>query len=753
MEEERILKGSVEDIIFQNQDNGYAVFSISSDMEEITCTGVVPQIHSGEALTLTGRFIVHPVYGKQFQVSFFEKSIPTTEEGIEKYLSSGVIKGIGKKTAKKIVDRFGRDTFYVIEEKPDRLVEIKGITYEKAAAIHNVFMEQHSLRRAMLFLQEYGVSPAYAMKIYKKYKEKTFAIVKENPYRLADEVIGIGFRTADQMAAKAGIEPTSPFRIQSGIRYVLNSWAADGHVYLPKEVLLAETSKLLGIAPEGMDVCIKELQIQGQVWQETIDGTDVVYLNSFYYAEIYCAKKLLETAQDFSGENPGDIEEKIQKAEEKLSIRLAENQREAVRQALSNGLLIITGGPGTGKTTTIHTILHLLKEEEREIVLAAPTGRAAKRMTETTGMEAQTIHRLLGINFSGEDSQRQIFDKNETNPIEADVIIIDEASMIDIMLMYHLLKAVLPGTRLILVGDVDQLPSVGPGNVLKDMIKSQRLKVVRLTEIFRQAQESAIIMNAHRINQGEAPVLNEKDKDFFFLRRAKAEDAARTVVELITKRLPNFTGKDYLKDMQVLAPMRKGVLGVTQLNRLLQEVLNPADSRKREKETRDGVFREGDKVMQVKNNYNIVWIVYDDFGRRQEEGVGVFNGDQGIIVEIMEKREKAVVLFEENKRVEYDFSQMDELELAYAITIHKSQGSEYPVVILPIHSGPPMLMSRNLLYTAVTRAKELVVIVGLQETMQKMVENNRELNRYSSLAYRITSLYDFMHWSEEEDSK
>lgn len=743
--EDILLSGTVEEIIFQNKDNGYTVFSIQSEEEEVVCVGTMSQLHSGESVKLTGSWVVHPMYGRQFQVHLFEKSIPTTEEGIERYLASGVIRGIGPKTARKIVKKFGEATFYVIEEKPDRLAEIKGITYEKALNISNVFREQHALRQTMIFLQELGITPVFAMKVYKKYKNRAVEVVKSNPYRLADEIFGIGFKMADKLAAAAGISPDSPHRIRSAIRFLLNQAAGNGHVYLPKEQLVQNASDLLQLHPLQIENNIRELQVENQIWQERMDDKECVYLNSFYYAELAVAKKLLELAEDYEPENERDMEKTIERIEQKNEIVLAEKQKKAVEKALSHGLLIITGGPGTGKTTTINTILQILQEEDLEIVLAAPTGRAAKRMTEATGMEAQTIHRLLGINFVNEDSRRQTYDRNEENPIEADVLIIDESSMVDILLMHALLRAVASGTRVIFVGDVDQLPSVGAGNVLKDMIRSERLEVIRLDQIFRQAQESAIIMNAHRINQGEELMLNDKEKDFFFMKRAYSEDVVQAIVELVSKRLPSFMKCDQKQDIQVLTPMRKSPFGVQNLNLVLQKALNSPSNEKKEKEYRNTTFRVGDKVMQIKNNYNMAWKIYNANGKVEDEGVGVFNGDQGTVTDIDDDAETMEVTFEDHKTVDYDFTQLDELELAYAITIHKSQGSEYPVVVIPIHSGPPMLMTRNLLYTAVTRAKKLVVLVGLSRTVSNMIANNREVNRYSSLAYRIQNLYDFMH--------
>ena len=740
------ITGEVEDIIYQNKDNGYTVFTLTTEDDEVTCVGTVPDIHSGETLEIRGNWTMHALYGRQVQVQYYEKAMPATAAGMEKYLSSGLIKGIGAKTAKRIVERFGEATFYVIEEKPDMLTEIKGISFDKAQKISEAFCEQHELRRAMMFLQGFDISPAYAMRIYKKYKARTFEIVKNNPYRLADDVVGIGFKMADKMAASAGISADDPNRVKAAVKYVLNTAAGNGDCFLPKEKLIDQCVELLELHPLAVENAIRELQVDSQIWQEKLDGVDCVYLNYYFYAEMSVAKRLLELSADYDPPDLEYISREINRVEKETGVTLALEQRMAVAEAMSNGVLIITGGPGTGKTTTINTIIRILKQEDLDVVLAAPTGRAAKRMTEATGVEAQTIHRLLGINFIGEDNRRQTFDKNEDDPIEADVIIIDESSMVDIALMQALLRAVESGSRIIFVGDVDQLPSVGAGNVLKDMIRSERLKVVRLQHVFRQAQESAIIMNAHRINQGDEPVLNEEGTDFFFMRRAYADDVAGTIQELVTKRLPKFTGCDGLSDMQILTPMRKGTLGVQNLNQVLQQTLNPPAFDKREVHFRQIVFREGDKVMQIKNNYNVVWKCYDcKSGKRYDEGLGVYNGDAGIVLSIDNDAEQMRVAFDDGKIVDYDFGQLEELELAYAITIHKSQGSEYPVVILPVYSGPPMLMTRNLLYTAVTRAKQLVVLVGLRETVSAMIRNDKEVERYTGLAQRIRNLYDFMH--------
>ncbi len=746
MEKEETINGTVEDIIYNNSENGYTVFSVENDGDEVVCVGTLPDIHTGENVKLTGSWTMHSTYGLQFQVEYYEKTMPESIEGIEKYLASGIITGIGKKTAKRIVDKFGEASFYVIEEKPERLVEIRGITYEKAMKISQMFIQQNELRKTMMFLQKFGVTPSYAMRIYKKYKDKTMTIIENNPYKLADDIFGIGFKMADKIAAASGFSLDSAERIKAGIKYILNQASLDGHVYLPLDELTAKTVEILSVNEVLVENALRELQIEHQIWRDKSDENTQgrVYLNVYYYAEVSVAKKLLELYENkgiYSNEYYNGL---ISKAEEKTGIELAEKQKEAVMEALTQGVLVITGGPGTGKTTIINTIITLLEDDEKKIVLAAPTGRAAKRMTEATGHDAQTIHRILGITYMDDDSRRQVFDKTEDDPIDADVIIIDESSMVDILLMSSLLKAVKTGTKLILVGDVDQLPSVGAGNVLKDIIQSGIIKVVRLTEVFRQARESAIVMNAHRINNGQMPVLNERDKDFFLVKRSNSFDAVNTIKELITKRLPSFSGCDSFNDMQVLTPMRKGQLGVYELNKYLQETLNPPSPKKTEKIFKNYILRQGDKVMQIKNNYNIEWKLYER-GRQTDAGLGIFNGDCGIIEKIDNDDETVTVLFDDGKKVIYDFMQLDELELSYAVTIHKSQGSEYPVVIIPLISGPPMLLSRNLLYTAVTRAKKLAVIVGLADTIRKMVDNDREVKRYSTLDYRIKNIYEFIN--------
>ena len=735
------IEGTVESIIFYNEDNGFTVFSLSENIknkgDNIVCTGNLPRLIVGETVKLRGFYVKNPKYGMQLSVDYIEKSDPTTIQGIEKYLGSGVIKGLGERLAKRIVDKFGEQTLSVIDETPERLAEIKGISLEKAVDIGAVYHEQAELRRAVLFLQDYGITPAFAMKIYQRFGEATQDIVKSNPYVLADEISGIGFKTADDIAARVGIPFDSINRVKAGLKYILSQASTKGHVFLPKTALMEDTGQLLQLPGEFIENGFIEMSMDRLFCVEALPDADTaVYLNAFYYAENYIAKKLTDLAM-YIPNNHANNDNEITQIEAETGVTLAANQKLAADEAIKRGVMVITGGPGTGKTTTINTIIKRMQNSGLEIELAAPTGRAAKRMSETTGMEAKTIHRLLEITRMSDDPRRQTFLRNEDNPLETDAIIIDESSMVDILLMYHLLKAVAPGTRLILVGDVDQLPSVGPGNVLRDIIDSGCVNVVRLTEIFRQAQESAIVMNAHRINRGEYPVLNDRNKDFFFIKKQLPEETAQSIIQLVTKRLPGYMDCDMFTDIQVLSPMRKSVIGVNSLNADLQQCMNPPAPDKREKEYRDITFREGDKVMQIKNNYNVTWRLENAAGRVMDEGLGIFNGDQGCIKAINDEDEYLTVKFDDDRIVDYGFAELDELELSYAVTVHKSQGSEYKAVVIPVHSGPPMLMSKNLLYTAVTRAKDIVVIVGMEETMKRMIANNREARRYTMLAGRI----------------
>jgi len=739
--EAQTFEGLVENVFFHNEDNGFTVFLLSEanqNKKSIVCTGTLPSLMVGEKVKVNGSYVKNPKYGLQLNVDRLEKSEPTTLEDIERYLGTGVITGIGKAMAKRIVEKFGEQTLEVFAEEPERLAEIKGITFEKAAKMGTVFHEKTDERRAMLFLQNYDISPTFATRIYKKFGEATAEIVKKNPYRLADEISGIGFRKADAIANKVGIAFDSDVRVKAGLKFCLSNASTQGHVYLPKKVLVEDAAELLQIPIEQVLSAFAELSMERVFCLENLPGDEVaVYMNAFFYAENYVAKKILDLSgcvESTQANTDSDIEE----IESETNMPLADNQKLAVKESIKSGVLVVTGGPGTGKTTTLNTIIKLMQKKGLEIELAAPTGRAARRMSETTGLDAKTIHRLLEISYLVDDPKRQTFNKNEDNPIEADVIIIDESSMVDILLMQHLLKAIAPGTRLIMVGDADQLPSVGPGNVLRDIINSDCVNVVRLTEIFRQAQESAIVMNAHRINRGEYPSINEKSKDFFFIKKSSTDDTVRTIVELVIERLPAYLNCDMFTDIQVLTPMRKSIIGVNNLNEELQQNMNPPMPSKSEKESREVVFREGDKVMQIKNNYSASWRVISPGGAILEKGMGVFNGDQGCIQEINNENEYVLVKFDDERVVEYGFNQLDELELSFAVTIHKSQGSEYKAVVIPVHSGPPMLMSKNLLYTAVTRAKELVVIVGTEEMLRRMISNNKETRRYTFLANRLS---------------
>lgn len=731
--------GYVERIVYRNSENGYSVLSVVKDDVEMTCVGTFTFISEGEYIKASGTYTEHPLYGEQFQVQSYEILEPEDLLSIEKYLGSGAIKGVGNALAARIVRRFKKDTFRIIEEEPERLSEVKGISGKMAIEISKQFDEKKDLRDAMIFLGKYGISTALAVKIYKEYGEKMYQIVKENPYKMAEDIHGIGFKLADEIAAKAGIGSDSDYRIKAAILYVLLQGSGEGHVYLPKEVLVSKTYELLGVDMSGIENHITNLALDKKIIMKEEEGATYIYSASLYYLELNSAKMLWDLNINFDLSHM-EIEHKLTKIEKQFNIELDELQRRAAMEAVTHGVMVVTGGPGTGKTTTINTIIRLFEAEGMDILLAAPTGRAAKRMTETTGCEARTIHRLLEISKMSEDKiemdNRVVFERNEGNPLEADVVIIDEMSMVDISLLHSLLRAVSVGTRLILVGDVDQLPSVGPGNVLRDIINSKKFNVVKLTKIFRQASESDIIVNAHKINKGERIKLDNKSKDFFLLKRDEVLKIIQTIVLLVRDKIPAYVNSTSY-DIQVLTPMRKGELGVERLNEILQQYLNPPSSDKKEKEFHGTTFREGDKVMQIKNNYQLNWEIKSKYGITTESGTGIFNGDMGILRELNLFAEQAIVEFDEGKMVEYTFAQLEELELAYAITIHKSQGSEYPAVIMPLLSGPRMLMNRNLLYTAVTRAKSCVTIVGREETVQMMIDNETEQRRYSSLGIRI----------------
>lgn len=727
------INGYVDHIIYRNADNGYTVLVLIYEEEEVTCVGYFSDIAEGENIEAKGEYTDHPTYGIQFKISSFEEKAPQDELAIERYLGSGAIKGIGIALAARIVRRFKEDTFRIIEEEPERLAEVKGISEHKAMEIADQVNAKKDLRQAMIFLQQYGIHVNLAVKIYNTYGQEIYRILKENPYQLADDMEGVGFRTADEIAAKVGIRTDSDFRIRSGIQYALLQAAGEGHTYLPMDELTRRTSLLLDIDPEHIEKHYMNLAMDRKIVMRQNEDVTQIYSASFFYMEANVATMLkqLNIKYDISD---AEIEQRIHAIEKKSDIQLDEHQIQAVREAIRNGVLVITGGPGTGKTTTINTIIRYFEMEGMDIFLAAPTGRAAKRMSETTGFEARTIHRMLELN-GGMDGNAG-FERNEQNPLETDVIIIDEMSMVDISIMYSLLKAVVAGTRLILVGDVNQLPSVGPGSVLKDIIDSHQFNTVMLTKIFRQASTSDIIVNAHKINRGEEITLDNKSMDFFFLKRYDADKIINVTLQLIKQKLPKFVeAAEY--DIQVLTPMRKGLLGVERLNGILQQYMNPPDKKKTEKEYNGTVFREGDKVMQTKNNYQLEWEIRSKYGLSIEKGTGIFNGDMGIIQQINEFAETMTIAFDENRMVEYSFKLLDELELAYAITIHKSQGSEYPAVVIPLLTGPRMLMNRNLLYTAVTRAKKCVTLVGNDETFNMMIQNTTELKRYSGLKDRL----------------
>ncbi len=730
------ISGYIEHIVFSNKDNGYTVFTLTTDTEEITCVGDLHAAGEGMGVILSGTYVTHPVYGRQFSFSSYELNMADDEVSILRYLSSGAVKGVGPARAKKIVEAFGTDTFRVMEEEPEMLSKIKGITPRLAQEIGAAVTEGHDLRKAMVFLQKFGISNNLANKIYKRFGSEIYEIMQKNPYRLAEEIEGVGFRTADEIAVNAGIERESVYRIRSGILYALSSAVSEGHVYLPKETLISRAAQLLELPEDLIEDQMNELMMERKIISKRSDDEVRVYSPAFYNMEIACARMLLDldVAVDPFTER---IRERVIKLEDSET-PLDDKQRDAVVAALSSGVSIITGGPGTGKTTIINVLIRYLRLTGDEFVLAAPTGRAAKRMTETTGYESSTIQRLLGVT-PGNSERAFSYEYNEDNPLEVDAIIIDEMSMVDLPLFRALLGAVVAGTRLIMVGDTNQLPSVGPGSVLKDIIASGCFKVARLDRIFRQSMESDIIVGAHMINAGKMPKLDNKSKDLFMLKRADTEKLLQTIVLLAGEKLPSYVeAKPF--DIQVLTPMRKGQLGVENLNPILQKYLNPPSAKKKEKEIAGTLYREGDKVMQIRNNYQLEWEVTSKYGIVADKGVGIFNGDMGIIDRIDEFSEIVEVIYEEDHRVRYPFANMDELELAYAVTIHKSQGSEYPAVVIPLLSGPRQLFNRNLLYTAVTRARKCVCIVGSIATVETMVENADELKRYTSLDEAIIEL-------------
>mgnify|MGYP004568768437 FL=1 len=738
------VTGYIDHIIFRNEENGYTVMVLkeTKEEEELTCVGSFPSVTQGASIEASGVYTHHPVYGKQFQISSFVEKMPEDTEAMERYLGSGAIKGIGAALAARIVRKFGADTIRIVEEEPERLAEVKGISEKKAREIAGQVTQKTEMRKAMIFLQKYGISLNLGAKIYQKYRESLYTVLQENPYKLAEDISGVGFKIADEIASRIGIHADSDYRIRSGMLYTLLQASGEGHIYLPKDQLFARCGQLLGVDEPYMEKHLMDMVIDRKLVLKEKNGETVVYPSQYYYLELNTARMLCEL-NILCPEDEELIRKRIAMIEKETDTVLDEMQRKAVTEAASHGLFILTGGPGTGKTTTINAIIQFFEGEGAELRLAAPTGRAAKRMTETTGYEAQTIHRLLELNGMPEEERdgghSAKFERNAQNPLEADVIIIDEMSMVDIHLMHSLLLAVTTGTRLILVGDENQLPSVGPGNVLRDIIHSGCFPVVELTKIFRQASESDIVVNAHKINRGEPVQINNKSRDFFFLKRYDADIIIRVVIALIQEKLPKYVDAKPF-EIQVLTPMRKGLLGVERLNQILQRYLNPPEEAKKEKAIGDRLFREGDKVMQIKNNYQMEWEIRGRYGIVIEKGIGVFNGDMGILKEVNEFAETAEVEFEDGRFATYSFKQLEELELAYAITIHKSQGSEYPAVILPILSGPRMLMNRNLLYTAVTRARKCVTVVGSIEEFENMIRNEKQQKRYSALDERIREL-------------
>lgn len=727
------INGYVEHIIFQNGENGYTVLNLAAEGEEVICVGMCKGLSQGENISAQGQYVDHPVYGTQFKISAFQLVVPEDSVGMERYLGSGAIKGVGPALAARIVRKFGKDTFRIIEEEPERLTEVRGISERKAQEIAVQMEEKRDLRNALVYLQQYGISNTLAIKIYNAYGENLYGVMKENPYRLAEEVRGIGFRMADELASKIGIHADSEYRIRSGVVYCLFQAAGEGNCYLPLELLLQRAEALLGIRQEDIRPQLDNLMMDKKV---VIKG-DCVFSAPYYYAELNCAGMLHDLNLPMPAEER-KVEQKLEKMAGELKIELDELQLRAVKGSIENGLFILSGGPGTGKTTTINMMIRYFEAEGLDIFLAAPTGRAAKRMTEATGFEARTIHRMLELNsaLSDEDTRKVSFERNEENPLEADVVIIDEMSMVDIQLFQSLLKAIVPGTRLVLVGDVNQLPSVGPGQVLRDLLGSGQFPMTELKKIFRQAEESDIVVNAHRINNGEQIALDNKSRDFFLLERNDVNVIYKHMIQLIQEKLPRYVQVTPY-DIQVLTPMRKGSLGCETLNGILQRYLNPADGKKKEHVSGNTIYREGDKVMQIRNNYQLEWEIVSKYGIPIDKGMGIFNGDMGRILEINEVSANLVVEYDEQRRVTYSFSLLEELELSYAITIHKAQGSEYPAVILPLLSGPKMLFNRNLLYTAITRARSCVTILGSSDTVRGMIHNVSENRRYTALAARI----------------
>ena len=731
-------QGTIAEIIFHNSENGYTVAIFETETDAFTAVGNLPAVTAGRSYILQGEFTTHPVYGEQFSIKSFEEVMPSTEDGIREFLASEAMKGIGRKTAAAIVSVFGTDTLRVIEEEPHRLTDVPGIGKKTAERISLAFGKHREFASIVLYLQQFGINAEYAMKLYRVYGSGTLEAVEENPYRLVEDIFGVGFKKADKIADRMGVAKDDEFRIKSGVKFTLSYFAGEGNTFLPQDMLCEKAGQLLELPIEMIEEQLIDMAFEGDIYIEKLDGRNAVFLAAYYMAEQNVCKCLSAINDASLKPVAGGIDSLISRTENATGIYLSENQKHAVKTSLQMGVSIITGGPGTGKTTIINTIINILEESGLKTAIAAPTGRAAKRITETSGHYASTIHRLLEYYFSESENMMR-FGKTKEDPLDYDAVIVDEASMIDLILMNGLVSAIRPGTRLVIVGDADQLPSVGAGNVLRDMISSEYIYSTKLTEIFRQAKESMIVVNAHRINHGEYPDCNAKGKDFFLLRRSAEKEMLETIKTLCLKRLPDYYSDiSPTADIQVLTPVRKGLLGSINLNRELQDVLNPPCAELEEKQFGDRIFREGDKVMQIKNNYQMTWKNLEDF----TEGEGVFNGDVGVIHHVDREFNEVTVVYDEVRYVTYNFNQLDELELAYAITVHKSQGSEFPIVIMPVSWFPPVLATRNLLYTGVTRGKRAVVLVGSENKLDAMVDNDRINERFSGLGVRLSRIME-----------